>query len=473
VEEAIDPVRQFWKTGLLLLVLVGLFLYIWRYEWGKEVPSGEPKETILAVDQEKASEITIDSSEAETIRLVKDEGSWRVAAPFEAPADSSAVDSILTRLGKLEAEEVVVEKADDVAQYGLDAPSRTVSVVVDGEESPRVVEFGDKTPGSSAVYARTPSSPRIYTVASWVESTFDKKPFDLRDRDLLHVKRGDVRTLEVEGPEGDYTLTRTDAGDWAFTKPLATRAGRWSVDGLLGTLENLRMESVAAEDAQSLKRYGLDPPKRAVHLVLSDGATRTLEIGTPAGGEDEGKYHAREKGSSLVAVVPGAIVTDLEKGMGELRAKKLLEIATYDTEGFDVTIGDTPWAYEKSTVEGDDGVDKTQWKRMSPDEAELETTKVEDALFDLSGVEVQEFVDEPGDLASYGLEPPLLRVDVRAKSNSWVELGKREGEYFARRSGDDAVLKLDATKAAELVEALEGLEAQPEKTNDAADTADE
>jgi hypothetical protein len=456
-------VKQFWKTGLALLVLVGLGLYIWRYEWGQEVPSDEPKETILAVDEEKAAEIAVESPDTETIRLAKDEGSWRVAAPFEAPADGSAVDSILTRRTKLEAEEVVVETTDDLAQYGLETPSRTVTVVVEGEEAPLVVEFGDTAPGGSAIYARTPSSPRIFTVASHVESSFDKKPFDLRDRDILHIERGEVRTLEVEGPEGDYTLARTDAGDWAFTKPLATRAGRWSVDGLLGTLENLRMDSVAAEPAESLKPYGLDRPKRSVHLVLSDGTTRTLEIGAPAGEEDEGKYHAREKGSSLVAVVPGAIVTDLEKGMGELRAKKLLEVATYDTKGFDVGAGDTTWSYTKSTVEGDDGLDKTQWQRTSPDEAELATTEVEDVLFELGGVEIVEFVDEPADLASYGLDAPLLRVDVRAKGDSWVELGKKGEDHFARRTADAAILKLDPTKASELIEALENLQGRADE----------
>jgi hypothetical protein len=453
-------VRQFWKTGLALLVLVGLGLYIWRFEWGQEIPS-EVKETILAVDEDKAVEITIESSEADTIRLVRAEGSWRVAAPFEAPADGTAVDSLLTPLGKLEAEEVVVETADDLAQYGLDAPSRRVSVVADGEDAPLVVEFGGTAPGASAVYARTTSSPRVFTVASWIEGTFDKKPFDLRDRDILHVKRGDVRTLEIEGPEGGYSLAKTDAGDWAFTKPIETRAGRWKVDGLLGTLENLRMESVAAEPAESLRPYGLHRPKRSVHLVLSDGTTRTLEIGSLAGEEDEGKYHAREKDASLVAVIPGAIVTDLEKGMDELRANKLLEVATYDTKGFDVTTGDVTRTYEKSTVEDEDGLDKTQWRRISPDEVELETTEVVDALFDLGGVEIAKFEDHPKDLATYGLETPLLRVEVRAKTDSWVELGEKGGVYFARRNADAAVLELEAEKTAELIETLEALAEQP------------
>jgi len=450
-------VKEFWKTGIALLVLVGLGLYIWKYEWGQDVDPDGPKETVLAVEKDTIAGITVDSPEGETIRLAKRDGSWRLAEPFDAPADATAVDTILGRLEKLEAEEVVVETTDDAAQYGLEPAGRTVRVEVAGEDTPRVVEFGATAPGGSAVYTRTPSSPRIYTVASSVESAFDKKAFDLRDRDLLHAPRGDVRSIEVRGPEGSYTLARTDAGEWAFTKPLATRAGRWKVDGLLGTLENLRMDSVASEDAESLRPFGLDPPRRSVSLVLADGSTRTLEIGGHAGPEDEGRYHAREAGSSLVAVVPGAIVTELEKGMGELRATKLLEVATYDTEGFDVVLGGDTKTFAKSTVEGADGFDKTQWTRTAPDEADLETTTVEDALFKMGGVEVQEFLDEPAALDAYGLDEPAARVRVRAKTASWIELGREGEDYYARRSGDDAVLRVDPTKAAELIETLEAL----------------
>ncbi len=44
--------KQFWKTGVALLVLVGLGLYIWKYEWGQEVDPDGPKETILAVEKD-------------------------------------------------------------------------------------------------------------------------------------------------------------------------------------------------------------------------------------------------------------------------------------------------------------------------------------------------------------------------------------------------------------------------------------
>ena len=341
-------------------------------------------------------------------------------------------------------------------------------------EAPVGVDFGARSPDGGSVYARKPGEDKVYLVPSWIEGSFDKKPFDLRDRDLLHVKRDDVRSLEVAGPEGGYALTRTDAGEWAFTKPIATRAGRWSVDGLLGTIENLRMDSVAGEnvtDPKQIGRYGLAKPQRTVTLVTKDGAAKTLEIGaaapdasatpspTPSPGEKPKptKYYARAAQSSLVAVVPATLADDLAKGMGELRAKRLLEVATYETEGFDVVSSGAAKSYVKSTTKDKEGLDKTQWKRTAPDAKELDTTKVEDALFKMGGVDVSEFVDAPKPPSDYGLDAPLLKVTVKAKGESWIEVGKKGDEYFARRSGDDAILKLDKTKAEELVKAFSEL----------------
>jgi hypothetical protein len=466
---------EFWKTGVALFVLGGLFSYIWFVE-RKQEPRREgerEKVTVLAVDKAKAKEISL-AAAGETIRVVKEGSAWKVTAPFAAPADTSAVESMLTSLEKLEADEVVVEQAANPAEYGLDKPSRTITAVVEGAPAPLSVEFGAKSPDGSSVYARAGGSPKVYLVPQWTEGSFDKKPFDLRDRDLLHVKRDDVRSMEVSGPEGSYSLSRTDAGEWAFTKPVATRAGRWSVDGLLGTVENLRMESVAAEAVTDVKAYGLDKPTRTVGLVLKDGSTRTLEIGAPApdpaatpspspspGEKAEKpkptKYYARPAGAGLVAVVPATLADDLAKGMGELRAKRLLEVATYDTEGFEVVTGGAKKSYAKSATKDKNGFDKTQWKRTAPDAKDLETTKVEDALFKMGGVEVQEFVDQPHPPAVYGLDAPALKVTVKAKGESWIEVGKKDSAYYARRNGDTAILKLDPTKAEELLKAFNEL----------------
>jgi len=476
-------VKEFWKTGLAVLVLAALGSYVWFYE-RKQEPRREgerDKVTMLTVDKAKASGLTLSAAGAETIELQKEGESWKLTAPFAAPADSSAVDSILTSLEKLEADELLAEQVTDFAQYGLDSPSRKVQAKLEGQEAQLAVEFGAKSPDGGSVYARKPGEDKVYLVPAWVEGSFEKKPFDLRDRDLLKVKRDDVRSLEVAGPEGGFALARTDAGEWAFTRPLATRAGRWSVDGLLGTIESLRMDSVAGEDvkdAKELARYGLARPSRTVTLVTSDGQARTLEIGgaapdpnpsptpSPSPGEKPEapkptKYYARKAGSGLVAVIPAALADDLAKGMGELRAKRLAEIATYDTEGFEVRTGGATQTYAKSTVKDKDGLDKTEWKRTAPDQKDLETTKVEDVLYKLGGLEVSEFIDSPRAATEYGLEPPALTIKIKAKSDNWVEIGQKDGSAYARRMNDTAVLKLDAGKAQELIRDFQMLGVDP------------
>jgi hypothetical protein len=212
----------------------------------------------------------------------------------------------------------------------------------------------------------------------------------------------------------------------------------------------MRMESVAAEMATDLKTYGLDKPTRTVTLGLADGNRKTLEIGKPAGDK---KHYARQGGQALVAVVPDTVVDTLAKGKDELRAKRLMEVSSFDVEGFSVEAAGAKKAYGRSTAKDKDGVETSRWKRTQPDAKDLETTKVQDALFLVGGVDVQEFVDKPAGADAYGLDKPALKVTVREKDKpeTSFEVGEKAGTYYARRPGDEAVLKLDPAKAAELV----------------------
>lgn len=478
----------FWKTYLALTVLAGLSAYIYfvesKREGGKDA---KPKEKVLAFEKAKVKELQLQSAGGETIRLVREGGSWRMVSPLSVPADSGGADSLVSSIETLEIDEVAMETPGDLKEFGLETPRTQVSLLQEGATEPLKLLLGDKTPDGSSVYAKLPTQPRVFTIPAHLQSSFDKKPFDLRDRDLLHVKRDAVKGIEVKGPEGDFTLSRGEKEEWAFTKPLPTSAGRWSVDGLLGTIENLRMDSVAAEAAKDLKVFGLHKPSRTVTLLLQDGGSKALEIGTAAEGEptegkdgkrgvskggkgtkegrqegdaktEEGrkpaKYYARDGSNALVAVIPAALVDDLAKGMKELRAKRLLDVATYEVLGFDVETGGAKKVYARSSTKDKDGIDVYKWKRTSPDTADIDTNKVQDTLFLVGGIEVQEFLDSPGAPAAYGFDSPSLKVSLRyegGKPASWFEVGEREGSCYARRPQDQAVLKLDGAKATELL----------------------
>jgi hypothetical protein len=440
---------DFWKTYAALAVAAGLGAYIYFVESKKEEKPGKPKEKVLTLDKAKVKELTLAGAGKEEVKLVKDGTAWRMTAPQAAPADSQESESVLSSLEGLEIDEVVTEAPGKLSDFGLDPPKSRVAVAQQGAPAQEVL-FGNKTPDEGSVYAKQPGKPRVFTVPAYSAAVFDKKPFDLRDRDLLHVSRDAVRKLEVTGPDGGYALARDERGEWGFTAPLSTRAGRWSVDGLLGNLETLRMESVAAEDATDPKPYGLDKPVRTVRLGLADGHTKALEIGAPTG---EKKHYAREGGRGLVAVVPDTILDALAKGKDDLRAKRLLEVSSFDVEGFGVESGGVKKAYGRSSSKDKDGADVSKWKRVKPDGKDLDTTKVQDALFLVGGVEVQEFVDKPAGPETYGLDHPVLKVTIREKDKpeTSFEVGEKGGTYYARRAGDQAVLKLDAAKASDLV----------------------
>ncbi len=447
----------FVKTYVAVALVAGLGAYIYFVDSKKPASSEteKKKEKVFTFDKSKVKEITLAPKDGEAVTVVKDGQGWKLTSPLAAPADGSAVDGLVSGFDGLEVDEVVAESPSSLADFGLDAPQRTVGVLLQGATEPLKLLLGNKTPDGSSIYAKLPSKPRVFIIASYLATPFDKKPFDLRDRDLLHVKRDAIRTLEIAGPEGGYALARGDKESWAFTRPLATRAGRWSVDSLLGLVEGLKMDSVAAEDAKDLKPFGLATPARSITVSLADGSKKTLAIGSAT---SDKKYYARDASQSLVAVIPPAIVDDLAKGMKELREKRVLDVAAYDVAAFDVEAAGRPKRlYVRSSSKDKDNIDVQKWKRTSPDAKDLDTNKVQDVLFKVGGVEAQDFIDQPKGLEAYGLDAPALRVSIRFagdKAPTWFEIGKKDGAAYARRPDDSAILKLDTAKADDLVKAF-------------------
>jgi hypothetical protein len=460
--------KAFWKTYVVLAVLAALVAYALLVE-KKHVPSvaGEPPakkhEKVFAdLKRDKVKGLTIAPASGDAVQLVKESGAWRMTAPQAVAAASSEVDSLLSSLESLEIEAKVPEPAAELGTYGLAAPTLTVGALVEGASEPVKLALGDEVPGQTQRFAKLATSASVFTVSSNVKATFEKKPFDLRDRDLLHARRDAVKAVEVTGPEGSYAVAKGERDVWTFTQPVATAADRWGVDRLLGSIESLRMESVAAEAAKDVKPFGLVKPTRVVSLLLKDGSRKTIEIGSAA---PDDKFYARVAGSPLVAVVAKTLVEDLKKGMSSLRAKRLAELSVYDVDSFDTEASGAKKSYARTSTKEKDGMEVYKWKRTAPSAQDLDTNRVQDALFKIGGVEAAEFIDKPQPLAGYGLDQPALRITLRlAKSNAgpasstWLELGQKSGISYARRPNDASVLRIDAAKADELLKAFAGLD---------------
>jgi hypothetical protein len=161
-----------------------------------------------------------------------------------------------------------------------------------------------------------------------------------------------------------------------------------------------------------------------------------------------------------VAVISSEVPDQLAKGMDDLRASRLLEVATYEVTGFEVEMGEVKQSYSRSSAEEADGFDAQKWSRTAPDAKDLETAAVQDALFKIGGLEAVAFIDSPASLDSYGLDPPGFRLTLRYegdKPEKWLELGQNAGTSYGRRFGDTSLLELDPAKVEELLKAFEEL----------------
>src|SRR5688572_16375370 len=224
VAEAI-AVRSVWSLVASIVVLGGLVGYIYFVDSKTEPNTPEVKEkvwsgTLASADME---EVEIKLAEGETARVQKIDGTWQLVEPAKAPADDTEMTSIASSLAGLEIQRVIDASAGDVKQYGLDPARISVAFRSKGQKDLRRIEFGEKTPTGGDLYARIPGEKRVFLVSSFLDSTFNKTPFALRDKVILKVDRQKADGLELN--EGTTNVQLAKKGmDWMLVKPLAARA---------------------------------------------------------------------------------------------------------------------------------------------------------------------------------------------------------------------------------------------------------
>lgn len=459
--------NSFGRTAAAVIVAAGLFGYIYFVESKKdpkteESGSGLKREKVFpGLDKLKVKSLTLKKRGGEAVHAEKNADVWTLVSPQEVAADAGEIGTLLDALQNLESEEVLNENATDLSPFGLAEPKVSVSLSAEGAPRPFEFDLGDSVPAGSSMFARVPGQPRLFTVSSTLENTLSKSAFDLRDRGVIKVKKDAIQAFEVvEKNKVAYRLSRGAAGedDWKVESPLATRAARWSADSLLGLIENLRMESIASEETRpaDLAKYGLGAAARRVVLSLQGGQTSTLEVGKKTG---DGKVYARDASSKLVAVIPTAVADDLDKGLKNLRAGRLLDVATYEVTSLEVAAGGATKTFTKTTIKGKDGIEQVAWKSTAPSRDAPEQA-VTSAMLGIGGAEVSEFIDAPKALPVYGLDAPALRVTLHfdgGKKEDWFELSLKGEQAFARRRNDVSVLRLDKAKAEALIQGFVAL----------------
>lgn len=436
------------STAGLLLVLVGLAGYIWFVERKREPADPDAKAKVFAgLQSDQIRELTVRSSSGDTTSLAKEGTTWRITSPAGADVDAAEVSAITSALASLEEQRVVEEQAGNLADFGLEPPAFSLSFETGDEAQPRAIHFGEKTPTGGDMYARLGDAPRVFLVPAYLDSTFDRSTFDLRDKSVLKIQRDKVDGLEVAAAGTTMTFAKRDE-QWRMTAPIETRADYGAVEGLVGRVGTAQMKAITEADAANLSKYGLQNPELAVHL-FSGSARSTLLLGarTP-----DGSLYAKDAARPMVFTVDGTLADDVRKAPADFRPKDLFEFRSFTGQRFEVTRDGTRLVFEKQRGEGDAAAER--WVQVEP-KKDVAEGAILDLLSNASNLRATGFADAVPPGAAQAFEFKAVSGD--GKREEIVTVFRAGEDVYATRAGDPGAAKILPSDVDELIKNFDAL----------------
>jgi hypothetical protein len=442
--------RGFRSTLVLLAVLFGLLGYIYFYEMKRPDPTGqtEQKQKVFTVEPDKIEEVRVQSSSGERTTLKKVDSVWNIVEPMQTKADEAEMTGIVTNLASLEVQRIVDEAPADIAQYGLATPHAEIGFKKAGQADVTRLLVGDKTATGGELYAKLPNEKRVFLISVFLDTTFNRGTFDLRDKTVLKFQRDKVDLVEVVSKDGKLAFAKS--GDqWKISSPIAARADLTPVEGLVGRLQTLQMKSIAAQDAaaKDLATYGLDKPAYTA-TVGAASARATLEIGKA---DPAGALYARDLARpATVVTIEASLADDVKKAADDYRPKEIFEFRSFSATRIEITRGASSSAFERVTAK--DGT--TKWQKLNPAK-DVAQADIDALLAATSSLMVEKYVDAK---TKTGIDAPAAVVLARfddGKKEERVTFGKVGADVFAVRTGEPGAAKVDGAKFDEAMKALD------------------
>ncbi|HPC83383.1 MAG TPA: DUF4340 domain-containing protein [Thermoanaerobaculaceae bacterium] len=398
---------------LILLAAVVLGLGALIVFWERHQPTtDEVKERadklFPTLAQDKARSIVVHNPNGE-FELAKELDRWVLRKPLADEANQGAVTSLLGTLTSLKAERTLEAAGVKLADYGLDAPALSVTVVDDAGTA-HVLRLGAELPLGSQRAALTDGT-SVYIVNKWVASDLEKDLAGWRSDQLAQVYASDVAALTITYSGVRVALAHT-GNVWALTDPLTDLADRERAEGLVADLGSARIKEFV--DAPGpLREYGLDPHSFEILVVRRGENAAPIHLKLGARRDKDGAAQIACKRGERVFWVEARAVEKATAQLADWRARKLVAVDSWDQDRLEIEAGGA-----KAVLERVDG----QWKAGG---VELDFGTVNSRLTLLSELEVKAF-DQPKPSA-----PALGKV--KATSSSKVET---EVEFFPADAGE-------------------------------------
>ena len=399
--------------------------------------SADAAPRILSLTTADITGLAIQHKDEPTVDLSRDaSGNWQITAPQPLSADQDSVSSILSTLSSLNSDRLLEDKVSDPALYGLASPPLEITVTLKGNKTQKFL-IGDQTPSGNAWYAMLAGDSRLFTIPGYTKTSLDKSAADLRDRRLLTADFDKVSQIQLTDQKGgkhqDITLAR-NKDSWQILKPGPYRADSSSVDDLVRSLKDAKMETTAtSDDAKDAAAFKSAAPFATAKITAASG-TQELEIR-----KAKDDYYAQSSVVAGVCKVPATLGTGLDKSLDELRNKKAFDFGYAEPNKIEIHDGSKFYFFTRSG---------TDW--WGPDGKRLDEPSIQSLVASLRDLAATKFPDS-------GFAAPSIEVTVTtgdSKRSEKVSIAKAKDDYIAKREDEPTLYEIPSSTIQQLLQSV-------------------
>jgi hypothetical protein len=253
---------------------------------------------------------------------------------------------------------------------------------------------------------------------------------------IISLNQDDISKLEVKKKDGDnVVLNRAGASSWKITSPKNLVADQDSVSSILYNLSPMDGGTLIDEKPADLKQFGLAEPEAQVSATGKDGKTHTVLLGdeTPTGDA----VYVMLSGESKVYSVPKNTKTNLDKGLKDLRDKRLMPVDFDKLSSVEINGAKLHLAFASA-----DG----QWTVRSPANLRGDTSKMETIIEKLRTATMDPSTsdsDMKKAASLFASGAPVAAVKAVDSSGAQeLQIRKTPSGFYAKTTAMDGVYKV-------------------------------
>jgi hypothetical protein len=315
------------RSTLILLLVAALGGALVYY---LEIKDAKPRDTepetskpAFAFKREDLMGITV-NRKGQNVVLAAQDGKWAVTQPLSAPANQSAVDSLVGDLINARLERSLPASPDELKSYGLAEPAVTVEVKLKDNKTHRI-KLGAKDFSNQSVYSVIDDGKDVSLLPASLLSSADKSVDDFRDLAILGpITPEAINSINVKNTNGSFAIAKKDT-NWVLKKPSEMAADNTEVNNLVSEITSAKATSVASEIAGDLVPYGLNAPIISVGAQLQSGGERQLIVGVKSEGDGKA-YFAKSSDRSQIFKIDQSLFDKLNLKVSQLLSKQLVQL---------------------------------------------------------------------------------------------------------------------------------------------------